>query len=54
MVILLLLITGCFNKEKDKKADKELLDQASDIINHGIFDLKTEYENKKKSKKNRK
>ncbi len=39
---------------KDKKADKELLDQASDIINHGIFDLKTEYENKKKSKKNRK
>lgn len=39
---------------KDKKADKELLEQASEIINHGIFDLKTEYENKKKLKKEKK
>lgn len=39
---------------KDKKADKELLEQASEIINHGIFDLKVEYENKKKAKKEKK
>ena len=36
---------------KDKKADKELLEQATEIINHGIYDLKTEYENKKNKKK---
>lgn len=37
---------------KDKKADKELLEQATEIINHGIFDLKTEYE-ENKAKKNK-